>query len=68
MKIKIFTTRITNDADLKRFNDIINTFIEEEINKKDKVVYDIRQTETPPGPNQMVTVLTITISYEDKEK
>jgi len=66
MKIKIFNARITNGNDVLVFENRINEFIEKEINSKNKVVYDIRQTETLFSQrNQESTVLTITISYEE---
>ena len=69
MKIKIFNARITNGNDVLVFENRINEFIEKEINSKNKVVYDIRQTETLCSQrNQEFTVLTITISYEEANK
>ena len=69
MQIKIFSSRISNGNDLIHFEKIINDFVEKEINSKNKVVYDIRQTETLFSQrNQESTVLTITISYEEANK
>lgn len=69
MQIKIFSSRISNGNDLIHFEKIINDFVEKEINSKNKVIYDIRQTETLLSlRNTESTVLTITLSYEDAEK
>lgn len=69
MQIKIFNTRIVTDADVRHFENIVNQFIETEINQKNKVVYDIRQTEVPFGRgNEIVTVLTLTLTYEEAQK
>ena len=69
MQIKMFNSQIRNDSDLKVFENAINTFIEREINLKNKVVYDIRQTEVPFGTgNNIVTMLTVMLSYEDSQK
>ena len=68
MQIKIFSSRISNGNDLIHFEKIINDFVEKEINSKNKVIYDIRQTETLlSSRNTESTVLTITLSYEDIE-
>ena len=70
MQVKIFTRQMNNDADVASFERMMNAFIEAEINSKNKVIYDICQTEVPLTFNngRLITVLTITISYEDAEK